>query len=124
MPWISHRRWSLIEDHLAAIHRRLDLLTHMEIRMTVTVADIHAKVAAQTSVIAGVSVAFAEINQRLKDALAANDPVALQAVADLIDQNTAQLATNVVVGTVAAGEVTAPVPAAPPVAPPSEGTVG
>lgn len=88
--------------------------------MTVTVADIHAKVAAQTSVIAGVSVAFQEINQKLKDALAANDPVALQAVADLIDQNTAAIAANIVVGTVAAGEV--PAPSGPVV--PSEGTVG
>lgn len=77
-----------------------------------TLADIQAKVAAETVVEQSVITLLQSLSADLKAALAANDPVALQAIADGLDANTASLAAA----------VTANTPAAP--TPPTGGDTG
>lgn len=81
-------------------------------RIMATLADIQAKLAAETTVEASVIALLQTLSADLKAAIAGNDPVALQAVADQIDQNSAALAAAVTANTPAA-PAPAPAPAAP-----------
>jgi hypothetical protein len=74
-----------------------------------TLQDIQTAVAAQTTVEASVVTMINGLALQLKDALAANDPVAVQALVDQIGQNTATLAAAVQANTPAP----TPTPAAP-----------
>ena len=67
--------------------------------MAGTIADLEADVAAQTTVVGSVEVLVAGFAQRLADAVASGDPVAIQAAQDEINANTARLAAAVVQGT-------------------------
>jgi hypothetical protein len=60
----------------------------MEQRIMATLADIQSAVAAQTTVVSEVAAAF-------KTAEAANDPVAMQAVVDSVNSNTAALTSAI-----------------------------
>lgn len=58
-------------------------------------AALQASVDAQSSVVDGAVALIQGLSQALKDAVAANDPAAIQAVIDELDANTSELATAV-----------------------------
>lgn len=64
-----------------------------------TMEDLKAAVARNTSAENSVIELLKGISQQLKDAQAANDPAAVQAVIDQIDANTAAAAAAVVANT-------------------------
>lgn len=64
-----------------------------------TLADIQHSIASQTTVEASVVTMLTGLSQQLKDAIAASDPVALQALVDQIDANTKTLSDAVVANT-------------------------
>ena len=72
--------------------------------------DLQTEVTQNTDVVASAVSLLNGLSQQLKDALAANDPAAVQALVDQLDANTATLADAVAANTPAA-------PGAPPAAP-------
>lgn len=64
-----------------------------------TIQDIQAKVTEQVTVVSSIVTLLAQISQMLKDAIAANDPAAIQAVAEALDANTKALADAVIANT-------------------------
>lgn len=64
-----------------------------------TLADVAAKVAAEKTVVDSAVVLLGGLSQQLKDALASQDPAAVQAVIDQIDAQTQTLAAAVVANT-------------------------
>lgn len=96
-----------IEDvkHIVNRIERVVERNHIQgLRIMATLADIQAAVAAETSVEISVVTLLGQISQQLKDAIASNDPAAMQAVVDQLEQNRQHLAAA----------VTANTPAAPP----------
>ena len=93
---------------LDRIEAGLQILLKNQGTTMATLADIQAKVAAETTVEGSVLALLSSVSADLKTALASNDPVALQAVADQLDKNTAALSAAVLANTPAAP---APVPA-------------
>jgi hypothetical protein len=83
-----------------------------------TLQDIQNAVAAETTVVGSVTTLLQQLAQQLKDAIAAQDPVALQAVVDAINTNANQLANAVAANTPGTGTsgVTPPAPAPAPAA--------
>jgi len=78
------------------------LLTYRERRweeLMATIQDIQAKVTEQQTIVGSIVTLLSQLAQMLKDAIAANDPAAIQAVADAIDANTKALADAVVANT-------------------------
>lgn len=72
-------------------------------KVMATLADIQAKVAAETTVEQSAITLLQELSQQLKDALANGaDPATLQAIADNLDQNNANLAAAITANTPAA----------------------
>lgn len=67
-----------------------------------TLADVTAAVARNTDAEDAALVYLKDIAQKLKDAIAANDPAALDALVAQIDANTAKAAAAIVQGTPAA----------------------
>ncbi len=67
-----------------------------------TLADIQAAVAAEKTVEDSVVQLLGQISQQLKDAIAANDPAAMQAVVDQLDANAKAMSDAVVANTPAA----------------------
>lgn len=67
-----------------------------------TLADIQAAVAAEQTVEESIITLLNQISQQLKDAIAANDPAAMQTVVDQIDANRQRLADAVTANTSAA----------------------
>src|SRR5262245_31203772 len=105
-----------LDARLAAIDKRLAITHQLAILcavqtggildMTLNVNDILAKVTAQGTVIGSVETAFGELNQRLKDAIAAGAPLAtLQQISDELDANTNRIARAAAAGTAAAHEL-------------------
>ena len=84
---------------LDAIFDRLDL---MESNIMTVMDDLKASVQRNTDAEAAVVTLLTGISQQLKDALAANDPAAIQAVITQLDANTAAAAAAVVANTPAA----------------------
>jgi hypothetical protein len=84
-----------IERMLGNIHERQELIM-------ATLEDLKASVQKNSDAEASVVTLLSGISQQLKDAQAANDPAALQAVIDQIDANTASAAAAVVANTPAA----------------------
>jgi hypothetical protein len=68
-------------------------------RIMATLQDVRDAVARQTTVEQSVVTLLGQISQQLKDAIAANDPAALQAVVDQIDANTKTLSDAVLANT-------------------------
>lgn len=102
-------QYSRIEQYLQnieyAIHRIEQTLNriHEEGHYTMaTLADIQAAVAAETEVENSVVILLNQISQQLKDAIASNDPAAMQAVVDQLDKNRQSLADAVSANTPAA----------------------
>lgn len=71
-------------------------------RIEMTLAELKAKVDAETTVVQSAVTLLSSLAQSLKDAIAANDPAAIQAIADELDTNTASLAAAVAANTPAA----------------------
>jgi hypothetical protein len=74
------------------------ILRHVEAVMA-TLADVKAKVDAQGTVIESAVTLINGISQQLKDALANNDPTAVQAVIDELDAQDQSLAAAVAANT-------------------------
>jgi hypothetical protein len=92
---------------------RSNINTHLattEKQLMKTLADINASVQAETTVEQSAITLMTSLSQQLKDALATQDPAAIQAIIDQLDNNNAALAAAVVANT----------PAAPPAATASE----
>jgi hypothetical protein len=84
---------------LAALKKSLDLANQrLEIIMA-TLADVTAAVARNTDAEDAALVYLKDIAQKLKDAIAANDPAALDKLVADIDANTAKAAAAIVQGT-------------------------
>ncbi len=83
-------------------------LKEMEERIMATIADVQTEVTKEDTVIASAITLLGNLSQMLKDALAANDPAAIQKVIDDIDLNTTALANAVAANTPAAPATTAP----------------
>lgn len=64
-----------------------------------TLADIRAAVAAERTVQDSVVVLLQQLAQMLKDAIAANDPVALQGVVDDLTKNASDLSAAITANT-------------------------
>lgn len=99
-----------INNHiLDGINHKLDTLIYMvrvllktEVLQMATITDVQTKVTAEGTVIDSAVTLLGQLSQMLKDALASNDPTAVQAVIDAIDANTTKLANAVVANTPAA----------------------
>jgi hypothetical protein len=91
----SAERLRRIERMLGNLHERQELIM-------ATLEDLKASVQKNSDAEASVVTLLSGISQQLKDAQAANDPAALQAVIDQIDANTASAAAAVVANTPAA----------------------
>ncbi len=102
--WISfdewNERWNALGRHLDYLEKLLKTLTKQGATEMASLADVVAEVRRTTGVAASVKVAveglkakIAELSQQLTDAIAANDPVALQAVVDELDAANDQLDT-------------------------------
>ena len=87
---------------LGAIMDRLDLVSSNQETMMSIMDDLKASVQRNTDAEAAVVTLLTGISQQLKDALAANDPAAIQAVITQLDANTASAAAAVVANTPAA----------------------
>jgi hypothetical protein len=77
------------------VYRMLAAILSNQEKIMATLADIQAAVAAEKTVEDSVVALLGQISQQLKDAIAANDPAAMQAVVDQIDANTAALSKAV-----------------------------
>jgi uncharacterized protein YoxC len=86
------RRLDQIETALLSIGRNI----------MATLKDIQDDVTAEKTVIDSAVALLAGLSQQLKDAIAANDPAALQAIVDGLDANKAELAAAVTANTPAA----------------------
>lgn len=84
-----------IEGHLRRIEHTLAQLVHQEEQTMATIADLQTEVGQNTSVTESAVALLNGLSQQLKDALAANDPAAIQAVVDQLDANTSALAEAV-----------------------------
>lgn len=118
-----------IEARLTAIDKRLAITHQLAILcavqtggildMTIKVDDIVAKITPLTGVIDGAVTLLADLHQHLADAISANDPAKLQAVADAMDAGSAKLAAALAANTVASAETPPPAPTPDP-APPAD----
>jgi len=91
-----------VRGRLDAISRKLDrVLANQELEMA-TLADVTAAVARNTDAEDAALTYLKDISQKLKDAIAANDPAALDTLVAQLDANTAKAAAAIVQGTPAA----------------------
>lgn len=88
-----------VEVLLRALISKQNLMLSKLERIMATMEDLKAAVARNTSAENSVIELLKGISQQLKDAQAANDPAAVQAVIDQIDANTAAAAAAVVANT-------------------------
>lgn len=86
---------SEIITRLNQILSRLGVITQMEEMQMATVQDIQAAVADETTVVGSAVTLLDLIHQQLTDALASNDPAAVQAVLDNLASNRQALADAV-----------------------------
>ena len=96
------QKWQHLYERLDAIELTLAELKTQGGRIMATLADIQAAVAAEKTVEDSVIALLGQISQQLKDALANNDPAAMQAVVDQIDANAKALSDAVTANTPAA----------------------
>ena len=70
-----------------------------EVEQNMTIVELNAKVTEQSTVVGSTKLLLEQLAQMLKDAIAANDPAAIQAVADMIVANTQTLADAAIANT-------------------------
>ena len=105
---ISRRHWRELVAKVDAILFRLDIVNMEEVLLMADLNTVKDAVTAQTTVVGSVVTLLEGLSAQLAAAVAANDPVAMQAVADSISANTKVLADAVAANTPAAP---APAPA-------------
>jgi hypothetical protein len=95
-----------VVSRLVAIEKRLVLTNQLVIGVMqqgavtdMDLQDILTRVEAQTTVVGSVETLLADLNTRLKAAIAANDPVLLKQISDELDANTSRAAAAVVANT-------------------------
>jgi len=102
----GHRRhdnpWEAAPDWAIEIGIGLYVIIQNQEKIMATLADLTAAVARNTDAENAALEYLKGISQQLKDAQAANDPAALDAVIASIDANTAKAAAAIVQGTPAA----------------------
>jgi len=81
------------------LSQKLDRIIQKQEIIMATLVDIQAAVAAEKTVEDSVLALLAGLAQQLKDAIAANDPVAMQAVVDSLNSNAAAMASAVTANT-------------------------
>jgi hypothetical protein len=112
-PWRPTGDTQAILDAIRIVSDKFDLFyTRMsaqlgkvsttEIRIMASLADIQAAVAAEQTVEASVVTLLGQLSADLQAALASNDPTAMQAVVDQLNQNAQSLAAAVTANTPAA----------------------
>jgi len=87
------------EARLRAVEDKLDLIIISLENIMATMEDLNAAVARETDAEDAVVTLLKGISQQLKDAKAANDPAAIDAVIAKLDANTAKLGASVVENT-------------------------
>lgn len=109
MPFFSRRavaeingRLDYLCQHIYALERRSITIEQQGNTIMATLQDIQAAVAAEKTVEDSVLVLLSNIEQQLKDAIASNDPAAMQAVVDQINAQKQTMADAVAAGTPAA----------------------
>ncbi len=93
---ISARR---VYQELRAIRCEMQAIRKTQEKIMATIQDVQRAVAAEKTVEDSVVALLGQISQQLKDAIAANDPAAMQAVVDQIDANTKALSDAVTANT-------------------------
>lgn len=93
------QRWEYLFERLDAIDAAIAQLKTQGEQIMATLADITAAVAAEKTVEDSVITLLQQLSQMLKDAIAANDPVAMQAVVDQLNANAKTLSDAVVANT-------------------------
>ncbi len=86
-------------SQLDRIEAKIDRLLKQEAMVMATLSDITAAVTAEKTVEDSVVVLLQNLSAQLKAAIAANDPVAMQAIVDSINSNTTALASAVTANT-------------------------
>lgn len=109
--------WRKKYSQLDRIEAYLRYLVHKENRMALTIDDLKAAVAAQTTVVDSTKALLKRLHDELVDAHTTQNLSALPEMINLLNQNTEGLAAAVAANTVAASEPPAPAPA--PVTPPA-----
>jgi hypothetical protein len=113
-PWDS---LNAIIASLARIESKLNILIARSAKEMATLQDVQNAVAAEQTVVGAVTTLLQQLSQQLKDALASEDPAALQAVVDSINTNANSLANAVAANTPGVGTsgvTPAPAPAPAP----------
>jgi lysozyme len=90
---------SSTDRRLAKIGNVLAILQQQGVKIMATLADIQAAVAAEKTVEDSVLALLTSLEQQLKDAIAANDPAAMQAVVDDINAHKQAMADAVAANT-------------------------
>lgn len=89
-------------ERLCRIERMLGLIHERQELIMANMDDLKAAVQRNTDVDGSVTALLQGISQQLKDAKAANDPAAIQAIIDQLDGNTKTLTDAVTANTPAA----------------------
>lgn len=91
--------WELLEQRMNRIEAcsptNFENLERRLEDMAKTIKDLQEDVTKQTTVIQSAATLLSGLAQQLRDAIAANDPAALTALADQIESNTAALSQSV-----------------------------
>ena len=93
--WSAGRRLDRIEERLGEIEKLLRSLKRSGDSQMATLADIRAEVEQQQTVIASAVTLLQSLAQMLRDAIASNDPAAIQEIVDMLDQGEHTLAAAV-----------------------------
>lgn len=91
------------QAQLNRIESKMNTLLGIEVAQMAQIEDLQAEVNENTDVTQSAITLMNGLSQQLKDALASNDPAAVQAVIDQLDQNTNSLAAAVTANTPAQG---------------------
>jgi hypothetical protein len=102
MLWIVHNRIERLEDSLHTANIMIRKIKRNEDQIMLSLNDIEAKVEAEKTVEDSMMVLLDSINQQLKEAIANDDPAAMQEIVDMLDNNTRVMAEKVTANTPAA----------------------
>ena len=97
---LSPQQWfQVLNVRLARIEAKINAIQNGEVKTMATLDDIRTAVASETSTVAAVTTLLQSLSQQLKDALASEDPAAIQSLVDQINQNANVLANAVAANT-------------------------
>ena len=108
-------QWApLLNARLARIEQQLNQLISGETQAMATLDDVRTAIASETNVVNAVTALLQQLSAQLKDAMASEDPAALQSLVDEINANANSLANAVAANTPGqgtSGVTPAPAPA-------------